>query len=126
MTLPDGRIVAAARVYSNSGPYTGLSWLDPITETLTPFLAFPSSSGNDTGYPGMYWYNNQLWVSYYYGSLHATTDGICVAQVSIPLLNRSYWAATAGGNWSTPGNWTNGVPVGAGLKRCLMPPPAPR
>ena len=67
LTLPDGRIVAAGRMFvpNSTTPYTGLAWLDPASATLTPFLEFPNSVGQDTGYPGLSWYNNELWVSYY-------------------------------------------------------------
>ena len=116
LTLPDGRIVAAGRMYAQPNvAYTGLAWVDPTTGTLTPFLKFANTYGTDTGYPGLYWYNNQLMVSYY--STNPTGPGadIFVAQVTIPSSGpTSFWTA-AGGDWSAAANWTNGAPnvVGA-------------
>lgn len=112
LTLPDGRIVAAGRVYvgpqSSEVPYTELCWLDPKASVLTPFLVFPDNGG-DTGYPGVYWYNNQLWVSYY-SNTSGPTD-IYVAQVSIPVAS---WTAAASGNWSVGGNWGGASPSAPG------------
>ena len=111
LTLPDGRIVAAGRIYSNGLAYTDLSWLDPSTGTVTPFLTFPiNASFDDTGYPGVCWYNGKLLVSYYSATATPGAD-IFVAQVSIP--NPS-WASAVSGNWSTASNWGGAAPGAVG------------
>ena len=80
--LPDGRIVAAARLVDtgNSRIRTSLSWLDPKAGTLTEFLTLPSLT--DTGYPGMVLYEGLLWVSYY--STHEGKTSIYLAKVKLP------------------------------------------
>ena len=81
LQLPDGRVVAAGRCYDeHHNAYTGLCWLDAMAGTLTPFLQLPY--GSDTGYPGMTWKNDKLWVSYY--GLDDDQD-IFVAQVNIVI-----------------------------------------
>ncbi len=60
--LPDGRILAATRLY-NGGTRTSLSWLDAENAKLTEVLKLPS--GGDTSYPGLVWHADRLWVSYY-------------------------------------------------------------
>lgn len=62
LMLPDGRIIAAVRLYDGH-VRTALCWLDPQQATLTEFLRLPS--GGDTSYAGLEWYDDQLWVSYY-------------------------------------------------------------
>ncbi len=90
LTLPDGRIVAAGRGSDAGQMDTELCWLDPTTATLTPFLILPEPSSlfgypvGETGYPGLAWNNNQLWVNYYVGN-NAGGD-IYLAQVSIPSV----------------------------------------
>ena len=111
LTLPDGRIVAAGRMYAQYNPdvaYTGLAWVDPTTGTLTPFLKFANTYGTDTGYPGLYWYNNQLMVSYYSSNPTGPGADIFVAQVTIPVAS---WAAAVSGSWSTASNWGGAAPA---------------
>ncbi|MGB7324050.1 MAG: exo-alpha-sialidase, partial [Rubripirellula sp.] len=60
--LPDGRIVAAVRLYDQR-VRTSLCWLNPDTGKLTEFLTLPS--GGDCSYAGLVWHDEQLWVSYY-------------------------------------------------------------
>src|SRR5262249_11748482 len=48
--LPDGRIVAAGRLY-DAAVRTSLLWLDPEAGKLNEFLKLPS--GGDTSYPGL-------------------------------------------------------------------------
>jgi len=59
--LPDGRLIAAVRLYRRAR--TSLCYLDVEAGTLTEFLKFPS--GGDTSYAGMAWHDGLLWVSYY-------------------------------------------------------------
>jgi hypothetical protein len=60
--LPDGRILAATRLYAPRAR-TSLSWVDPDAGTLTECLELPS--GGDTSYPGMVLHDGVLWISYY-------------------------------------------------------------
>ncbi len=80
--LPDGRFVAAVRLYDDR-VRTALCWVDPKTAQLTEFLALPS--GGDTSYAGLVWYDDHLWVSYY--SAHETcpqfTTAIYFAKVAL-------------------------------------------
>lgn len=74
--LPDGRIVAAVRLYDKAAR-TSLCWLDPENSTLTEFLKLPS--GGDTSYAGMVWHDEMLWISYY--SSHEEKTAIYLAKV---------------------------------------------
>ena len=76
--LPDGRIVAAMRLYDGS-TRTSLSWLDPEAGTLEEFLTLPS--GGDTSYPGLVYHEGVLWVSYY--SSHEGKTAIYLAKVRL-------------------------------------------
>lgn len=76
--LPDGRIVAAARLYDGK-VRTSLLWLDPKAATLKEFLTLPS--GGDTSYAGLVWKDGLLWVSYY--SSHEGKTSIYLAKVKI-------------------------------------------
>ena len=62
LRLPDGRTVAAVRLYDRR-TRTALCWLDIETATLAEFLTMPS--GGDTSYAGMVWHDDRLWLSYY-------------------------------------------------------------
>jgi hypothetical protein len=62
--LPDGRTVAAVRLYDRP-VRTALCWLDPEEGKLDEFLVLPS--GGDTSYAGLVWHEGHLWVSYYSG-----------------------------------------------------------
>ena len=62
LRLPDGRTVAAVRLYDRR-TRTALCWLDVETATLAEFLTMPS--GGDTSYAGMVWHDDRLWLSYY-------------------------------------------------------------
>ncbi len=127
LTLPDGRIVCAGRFYAAStpssllDPYTGLAWVDPATGTITPFFQFSNSYNTDTGYPGLYYYNNQLWVSYYSSTL--TNNSIYVGQVSIPPAR---WVSAVSGSWSTASNWGGAAPVRRAPSWRSMPQPSRR
>lgn len=83
LQLPDGRIVAAGRLYDGQ-VRTSLCWLDPTDGQLDEFLTLPS--GGDTSYPGLVWHDDALWVSYY--SSHEANpkfkSAIYLAKVRIP------------------------------------------
>jgi len=76
--LPDGRFVAAVRLY-DSPVRTSLCWLDPQQGTLTEALPLPS--GGDTSYAGIVWHDDLLWVSYY--SSHEDKTAIYLAKVKV-------------------------------------------
>lgn len=76
--LPDGRIIAAVRLYDKK-VRTSLCWLDPQAGRLTEALALPS--GGDTSYAGMVWHDDHLWVSYY--SSHEGKTSIYLAKVRL-------------------------------------------
>jgi hypothetical protein len=76
--LPDGRLVAAVRLY-NGAVRTSLAWIDADTGQLTEFLKLPS--GGDCSYAGLVWHNGLLWVSYY--SSHEEKTSIYLAKVGL-------------------------------------------
>lgn len=76
--LPDGRIIAATRLYAPKAR-TSLSWLDVEAGKLTECLTLPS--GGDTSYAGMVLHGGELWVSYY--SSHEEKTAIYLARVRI-------------------------------------------
>ena len=76
--LPDGRFVAAVRLYDGAAR-TSLAWLDPEAGTLAEFLKLPS--GGDTSYPGLVWKDGILFVSYY--SSHEGKTSIYLAKVKV-------------------------------------------
>ncbi len=76
--LPDGRILAATRLYEPR-VRTALSWLDPQTSTMTECLELPS--GGDTSYPGMVLHEGKLWISYY--SSHEGKTSIYLARIRL-------------------------------------------
>lgn len=77
--LPDGRWVAAGRLYGDR-QRTALLWLDPETAELQDFLTLPS--GGDTSYPGLVWNDGFLWMSYY--SSHEDKTSIYLARIRLP------------------------------------------
>jgi hypothetical protein len=77
--LPDGRVVAAVRLYDGA-VRTSLAWLDADAGKLAEFLKLPS--GGDTSYAGLVWEDGLLWVSYY--SSHEGKTCIYLARVRIP------------------------------------------
>ena len=62
LQLPDGRILAAVRLYDNK-VRTSLAWLDLDKAQLTEIVQLPS--GGDTSYAGMVWHQGRLAISYY-------------------------------------------------------------
>jgi hypothetical protein len=75
--LPDGRIVAGGRL-TDGVDRMSLAFLNPSSGALDEFLTFPS--GGDTGYPGLSWHQDKLWVSYY--SSHQGKASIYLATVT--------------------------------------------
>jgi hypothetical protein len=78
IVIPDGRFIAAVRLYDDK-VRTSLCWLNPQTGELNEVLALPS--GGDTSYPGLIWYQDRLWVSYY--SSHEGNAAIYFAEVKV-------------------------------------------
>ena len=76
--LPDGRLVAAGRVYKPQ-QHMALLWLDAENGEMTKFLKLPS--GGDCSYPGLVLHDGLLWVSYY--SSHEGKSNIYLAKVRI-------------------------------------------
>jgi hypothetical protein len=60
---PDGRWWACGRMRQENQPRTVLCALNVREGKLKPVLTLPS--GGDTSYPGLVWYHNELWISYY-------------------------------------------------------------
>lgn len=80
--LPDGRLLAAVRLYGGDGwqpARTSLCWVDARKGTITEALELPS--GGDTGYPGMVFHEGVVWVSYY--SSHEEKTSIYLAKVKM-------------------------------------------
>lgn len=81
--LPDGRFVAAVRLYDTK-VRTSLCWIDPQAGKLTEFLTLPS--GGDTSYAGLVLHEDQLWVSYY--SSHEGKTSIYLSKTTLPSAPR--------------------------------------
>lgn len=77
LRLPDGRLVAAVRLYDGK-VRTSLCWVTRDGR-LTEFLKLPS--GGDTSYAGLVWSEGILWISYY--SSHEEKTAIYLAKVRI-------------------------------------------
>ncbi len=77
--LPDGRPIAATRIWRDGKPSVAICAM--TKSSLTPLLELPS--GGDCGYPGMVFFRNRLWVSYY--SSHEGKAKIYLAKVRIPV-----------------------------------------
>jgi outer membrane protein assembly factor BamB len=75
--LPDGRLVAAVRLYDDR-QRTSLCWVDRDSGAVEEFLELPS--GGDTSYAGLVWHDDLLWVSYY--SSHEEKTSIYLARVT--------------------------------------------
>ncbi|MCX6597699.1 MAG: exo-alpha-sialidase [Acidobacteria bacterium] len=76
IALPDGRLVAAVRLYDGT-TRTSLCWLNAEQGTLTEFAKLPSNG--DSSYAGMVWHKGLIWVSYY--SSHEGKTSIYLAKV---------------------------------------------
>lgn len=79
LLLPDGRLVAAGRLYDGAAR-TGLLWLDARAGTLNEFQTL--RSGGDTSYPGLVWHGGLLHVTYY--SSHEGKTSIYGSSVKLP------------------------------------------
>jgi hypothetical protein len=77
--LPDGRLLAAVRLYQPAR--TSLAWVKPDSAELLEIMALPS--GGDTSYAGMVWHDDLLWISYY--SSHEGKTSIYLATVKLAL-----------------------------------------
>ncbi|MCI0540870.1 MAG: glycoside hydrolase [Verrucomicrobiales bacterium] len=78
--LPDGRLVAAVRLYDGAAR-TSLCWVERGGK-LTEFVKLPS--GGDTSYAGLVWHEDLLWVSYY--SSHEAKTSIYLAKIRLPRV----------------------------------------
>lgn len=76
LQFPDGQWYAAGRRYPG-GARTVLFRLS--NNDIAPILTLPS--GGDTSYPGMVWFNDQLWMSYY--SSHEGRSSIYMARIQL-------------------------------------------
>jgi len=80
--LPDGRFLAAVRLYKTDSWHparTSLCWFDPWSGKLSEVLTLPS--GGDTSYAGLVFHAGLLWVSYY--SSHEEKTAIYLAKVEV-------------------------------------------
>jgi hypothetical protein len=76
--LPDGRLIAGSRGFgATPGPHMVLYAMTPTS--LTPILELPS--GGDCSYPGLYWEDDLLHVTYY--SSHEGKASIYYARVKV-------------------------------------------
>jgi len=75
--IPDGSLIAGTRAFGKKTT-TMVARLTPTA--LEPLVTLPS--GGDTSYPGMFWYENMLWFSYY--SSHEGKTSIYLARIKVP------------------------------------------
>lgn len=76
--LDNGRLIAGVRLY-DGGARTSIAEIDRESGRLTELLKLPS--GGDCSYPGMVWWQKELWVSYY--SSHEGKTSIYLAKVAL-------------------------------------------
>ncbi len=76
--LPDGRLIGGVRLYDGK-VRTALISVDAATGASRELLSFPSNG--DSSYPGLVWYEGELWVSYY--SSHEGKTSIYLARVRL-------------------------------------------
>jgi hypothetical protein len=76
--IPGGHWIGAGRMH-DGGMHTALTYLDVKNGTMAKLLRLPS--GGDTSYPGLLWYENLLYVSYY--SSHEGRASIYLAKLRI-------------------------------------------
>lgn len=63
INAPDGRMIGAVRYFEGDIRHVSIVELSEA-EGLRELEALPSSNG-DSGYAGLYWKDNELWISYY-------------------------------------------------------------
>ena len=76
--LPNGKIIVGGRKMTTQR-YMTLWELDQEKATLTELMILPS--GDDCSYPGLFWHEDRLWVSYY--SAHEGKANIYLAEIQI-------------------------------------------
>jgi hypothetical protein len=76
--IPGGHWIGAGRMH-RGGAHTAVTCIDVKTGTMTKLLKLPS--GGDTSYPGLLWYKNMLYVSYY--SSHEGKTSIYLAKLKV-------------------------------------------
>lgn len=76
--LPDGKLIAGSRGFGAT-PGAHMVLFAMTASSLTPILELPS--GGDCSYPGLYWHDDLLHVSYY--SSHEGKAAIYYAQVRL-------------------------------------------
>ena len=77
--LPDGRIIAAGRLYGDKITRTGAGLIDLAAGQLANIVELPS--GGDNSYPGLVWHEGKLWMSYY--SSHEGKTSIYLAKIEV-------------------------------------------
>lgn len=77
VVLPGGKMIASGRTQTASGAKTFVG--DMTEKSVTPDLILPS--GGDCSYPGMVWFENKLWLTYY--SSHEGKTCIYLAKVAV-------------------------------------------
>lgn len=78
IAIPGGYWIGAGRILTG-GAHTEITYIDFEKGCMEPILKLPS--GGDTSYPGLVWYNDFLYVSYY--SSHEGKTSIYLAKVKI-------------------------------------------
>jgi hypothetical protein len=76
--LSDGRLIAGVRLY-DGGARMSIVEINRESGQLAELLKLPS--GGDCSYPGLVFYRNELWVSYY--SSHEGKTAIYLARVAL-------------------------------------------
>lgn len=87
LLLPTGEILASGRIEEINpyGYYEKTALIHMTLEELSPLLYLPSG-GVDCSYPGMFFYEGILWISYY--SSHEEKTAIYLAKVQISPQKR--------------------------------------
>jgi len=75
---PQADWIGAGRMHQG-GAHTALTYIDVKNGTMTKMLKLPS--GGDTSYPGLVWYEDMLYVSYY--SSHEGKTSIYLAKLKV-------------------------------------------
>ncbi|MBW8041559.1 MAG: hypothetical protein FVQ85_16405 [Planctomycetes bacterium] len=76
--IPGGHWIGAGRMH-DGGVHTALTYIDIENGTMTRLMKLPS--GRDTSYPGLVWYEDMLYVSYYSG--HEGKTSIYLAKLKV-------------------------------------------